>query len=59
MQYVFYLFFLIKSFFIVGGEKVLLNHKQEALADHVNPAEVLKSLNIEVPSISEEENSPK
>ena len=31
-----------------GGEKVLFSHKQEALADHVDPSEVLKSLNIEV-----------
>ncbi|GBL76212.1 Prostamide/prostaglandin F synthase [Araneus ventricosus] len=29
-----------------GGEKVLLNHKQESLADHVDSKEVLKCLNI-------------
>ncbi|CAL1284630.1 unnamed protein product [Larinioides sclopetarius] len=29
-----------------GGEKVLLNHKQESLADHVDNKEVLKCLNI-------------
>ncbi|KFM73067.1 Prostamide/prostaglandin F synthase, partial [Stegodyphus mimosarum] len=29
-----------------GGEKVLLCHKQETLADHVDPKEVLKSLNL-------------
>ncbi|KAF8793461.1 Prostamide/prostaglandin F synthase like protein [Argiope bruennichi] len=29
-----------------GGEKVLLNHKQDSLADHVDNKEVLKSLNI-------------
>jgi len=33
-----------------GGDKVLLCHKQESLADHVDPSEVLKSLNIEVAS---------
>ncbi|KAG8181467.1 hypothetical protein JTE90_017528 [Oedothorax gibbosus] len=30
-----------------GGEKILLNHKQESLADHVNPNEILKCLGIE------------
>ncbi|GBL76203.1 hypothetical protein AVEN_234476-1 [Araneus ventricosus] len=29
-----------------GGEKVLLNHKQESLADHIDSKEVLKCLNI-------------
>ncbi|GFY68466.1 hypothetical protein TNIN_198301, partial [Trichonephila inaurata madagascariensis] len=30
-----------------GGQEILLNHKQESLADHVHPSEVLKSLGIE------------
>ncbi|PRD24064.1 UNVERIFIED_CONTAM: Prostamide/prostaglandin F synthase [Trichonephila clavipes] len=30
-----------------GGQEVLLNQKQESLADHVHPSEVLKSLGIE------------
>ncbi|GFR12880.1 hypothetical protein TNCT_81281, partial [Trichonephila clavata] len=29
-----------------GGKKVLLNHKQESLADHIHPSEVLKSLGL-------------
>ena len=33
--------------YISGGEKILLNHKQESLADHDNPNEILKSLGIE------------
>lgn len=36
-----------------GGDKVLLSHKQESLADHVDPSEVLKSLQIDVPVKSE------
>ncbi|GFS29626.1 hypothetical protein NPIL_414791 [Nephila pilipes] len=30
-----------------GGKEVLLNHKQDSLADHVHPSEILKSLNLE------------
>ncbi|XP_054719294.1 prostamide/prostaglandin F synthase-like, partial [Uloborus diversus] len=33
-----------------GAEEVLLNHKQQELADHVDPKEVLKCLNITVES---------
>lgn len=41
-------------FLSIGGEKVLLNHKQESLADHVDVAEVLKCLNISAATSSEE-----
>lgn len=37
-----------------GGDKVLLNYKQESLADHVDPAEVLKCLNISTAPRSED-----
>ena len=33
---------------------MLLNHRQESLADHVNLAEVLKCLNISAASSSED-----
>lgn len=37
-----------------GGSEVLLSHKQESLADHVEPDDVLKSLNISKPEITSE-----
>lgn len=37
-----------------GCDQVLLNHKQESLADHVDPAEVLKCLNIKTAASSED-----
>lgn len=41
-------------FLSTGGDQVLLNYKQESLADHVDTAEVLKCLNIKTATSSED-----